>query len=242
MHCLPCRGSWGDSTSVLSKEWQALTPRASSCTSGGSSVTLPHACLDSLLDGIAELSTSVGDGSVRSGTSNGTSSSGSGMLGFGGRRSPCSAKGSPFGGRSEPCDSPPRTSSQHTSSGLQVGSKSQVIVQRRHSMSPDRQSAHHPEAAHMIPLQACWLTRSASDSSQQRPHLRRLCLLRGRHPPPGQPALMTLAWTPSAGGCLRCGLTAWTAAAAAAAVAATSAHCSDATYPAVTRQIGNGRY
>lgn len=110
------QGELGDSTSVLSKEWQALTPRANSCTSGGSGATLQHACLDGLLDGIAELSTCAdADGSVHSGGSVG----GGGLPGFAGSPGGGGTGGSPFGVRLRPCDSPPRPCSRQAS-GLQV--------------------------------------------------------------------------------------------------------------------------
>ena len=110
------QGELGDSTSVLSKEWQALTPRANSCASGGSWATLQHACLDGLLDGIAELSTcGDADGSVHSGGSVG----GGGLPGFAGSPGSGGTGGSPFGVQLKPCGSPPRACSRQPS-GLQV--------------------------------------------------------------------------------------------------------------------------
>lgn len=64
---LVVEGELGDSTAALSKEWQALTPR--SALSDSSGTPLSARCLDSLLDGIAELSTSAADGGSSGGAS-----------------------------------------------------------------------------------------------------------------------------------------------------------------------------
>lgn len=100
------QGELGDSTMALSKEWQALTPRSALSESSGA--PLPAHCLDSLLDGIAELSTSAADG----GSSSGGASSAS-------VRGGCSYTG----GRRTSGDSPSSLSGQH------VG-ELQVLVHR----------------------------------------------------------------------------------------------------------------
>lgn len=93
------QGELGDDTSVLSKEWQSLTPRHNSATSSGT--TFPNACLDSLLDGIAKLSTTAADG----GGSDGSSLSGSVRSGR-----------AAFGGAARVPGDSPTASSQHTGS------------------------------------------------------------------------------------------------------------------------------
>lgn len=124
--CPPLQGELGDSTSVLSKEWQALTPRANSWTSGGSGATLQHACLDGLLDGIAELSTCAdADGSVHSGGSVG----GGSVLGLASSPGAGSTGGSPFGVRLKPCTSPtPPRACGRQASGLQVQGGASLLL------------------------------------------------------------------------------------------------------------------